>query len=57
MFRTSAVDDLAPPGHRPPKNRRYFAFHERGRVIRTQFLLKYIDGVELWRTIHARRMT
>ncbi|QPI47850.1 Tn3 family transposase [Massilia antarctica] len=39
------------------KNRRYFAFHERGRVIRTQFLLKYIDDVELRRTIHARRMT
>ncbi|MBC3884106.1 MULTISPECIES: Tn3 family transposase [Undibacterium] len=35
------------------KNKLYFAFRELGRVIRTQFLLKYINDVELRRTIHA----
>lgn len=35
------------------KNKLYFAFRELGRVVRTQFLLKYINDVELRRTIHA----
>jgi TnpA family transposase len=35
------------------KNRLYFAFRELGRVIRTIFLLRYLDSVDLRRTIHA----
>jgi TnpA family transposase len=35
------------------KNKLYFAFRELGRAVRTQFLLKYINDVELRRTIHA----
>ena len=35
------------------KNKLYFAFRELGRVIRTQFLLKYISDPELRRTINA----
>jgi TnpA family transposase len=35
------------------KNKLYFAFRELGRVIRTLFLLKYINDPELRRTIHA----
>lgn len=35
------------------KNKLYFAFRELGRVVRTQFLLKYINDIELRRTIHA----
>ena len=35
------------------KNRLYFAFRELGRVIRTMFLLDYINDVELRRTIQA----
>lgn len=35
------------------KNKLYYAFRELGRVIRTQFLLKYINDAELRRTIHA----
>ena len=35
------------------KNKLYFAFRELGRVIRTQFLLRYISDPELRRTIHA----
>lgn len=35
------------------KNKLYFAFRELGRVVRTEFLLKYIGDVELRRTIQA----
>ena len=35
------------------KNRLYFAFRELGRVIRTIFLLRYIDSIELRRMINA----
>ncbi|ALT77166.1 Tn3 family transposase [Paucibacter sp. KCTC 42545] len=35
------------------KNKLYFAFRELGRVIRTLFLLNYINDVELRRSIHA----
>lgn len=35
------------------KNRLYFAFRELGRVIRTIFLLRYLDSIELRRTINA----
>lgn len=35
------------------KNKLYFAFRELGRAIRTEFLLRYIDDVELRSTIHA----
>nr|WP_272939575.1 Tn3 family transposase [Cupriavidus necator] len=35
------------------KNKLYFAFRELGRVVRTLFLLKYLNEPELRRTIHA----
>jgi TnpA family transposase len=35
------------------KNKLYFAFRELGRVVRTEFLLKYICDVELRKTINA----
>ena len=35
------------------KNRLYFAFRELGRVIRTEFLLRYLGSVELRRVIQA----
>jgi len=35
------------------KNKLYFAFRELGRVVRTEFLLKYIGDVELRKTINA----
>lgn len=35
------------------KNRLYFAFRELGRVIRTIFLLRYLDSIELRRLINA----
>ena len=35
------------------KNRLYFAFRELGKVVRTFFLLRYIDEIELRQTIHA----
>lgn len=35
------------------KNKLYFAFRELGKVIRTLFLLRYIDDVEIRKTIHA----
>lgn len=35
------------------KNKIYFAFRELGRVVRTQFLLKYIGDMELRQTIQA----
>jgi TnpA family transposase len=35
------------------KNKLYFAFRELGKVIRTQFLLRYIDDAEVRQTIHA----
>lgn len=35
------------------KNKLYFAFRELGRVVRTEFLLKYIGDVELRKTIQA----
>jgi len=40
-------------GSASTKNKLYFAFRELGRVIRTLFLLKYLDEPELRRTIHA----
>uniref|UniRef100_UPI003BEF24A6 Tn3 family transposase n=1 Tax=Burkholderia arboris TaxID=488730 RepID=UPI003BEF24A6 len=41
-------------GSESTKNKLYFAFRELGRVIRTLFLLKYLDDPELRRTIHAQ---
>lgn len=35
------------------KNKLYFAFRELGRVVRTMFLLNYINDIELRRNIHA----
>ena len=35
------------------KNKLYWAFRELGKVVRTMFLLRYIDDVEVRRTIHA----
>ncbi|WP_313035973.1 Tn3 family transposase [Stenotrophomonas acidaminiphila] len=35
------------------KNKLYFAFRELGKVIRTMFLLRYIDDVDVRKTIHA----
>lgn len=35
------------------KNKLYFAFRELGKVIRTMFLLRYIDDVDIRRTIQA----
>lgn len=35
------------------KNKLYYAFRELGRVVRTQFLLKYINDAELRKSIHA----
>ena len=35
------------------KNKLYFAFREQGKVIRTQFLLKYVGDVELRRLIQS----
>jgi TnpA family transposase len=40
-------------GTRSRKNKLYFAFRELGRVIRTQFLLRYIDDIELRSVIQA----
>ena len=40
-------------GSESTKNKLYFAFRELGRVIRTLFLLKYLNDPELRRTIHA----
>ncbi len=40
-------------GSESTKNKVCFAFRELGRVIRTLFLLKYLKGPELRRTIHA----
>ncbi|VWD64204.1 transposase Tn3 family protein [Burkholderia lata] len=41
-------------GSESTKNKLYFAFRELGRVIRTLFLLKYLNDPELRRTIHAQ---
>lgn len=35
------------------KNKLYFAFRELGRVVRTMFLLKYIDDIELRKTVQS----
>lgn len=35
------------------KNKLYWAFRELGKVVRTMFLLRYIDDVEVRQTIHA----
>ena len=35
------------------KNKLYFAFRELGKVVRTLFLLRYIDEIELRKTIHS----
>lgn len=35
------------------KNKLYWAFRELGKVVRTLFLLRYIDDVEVRKTIHA----
>lgn len=35
------------------KNKLYFAFRELGRVVRTEFLLRYISDLELRKTIQA----
>lgn len=40
-------------GSESAKNKLYFAFRELGRVIRTLFLLKYLNDPELRRVIHA----
>lgn len=40
-------------GSESVKNKLYFAFRELGRVIRTMFLLRYINDPEMRETIHA----
>ncbi|KLD27150.1 hypothetical protein TB9_23355, partial [Xanthomonas perforans] len=35
------------------KNKLYWAFRELGKAVRTLFLLRYIDDVEVRKTIHA----
>ncbi|RQM53612.1 MULTISPECIES: Tn3 family transposase [Burkholderia] len=40
-------------GSESVKNKLYFAFRELGRVIRTMFLLRYIDDPEMRQIIHA----
>lgn len=35
------------------KNKLYFAFRELGKVVRTIFLLRYIDKIELRQTINS----
>jgi TnpA family transposase len=40
-------------GTKSRKNKLYFAFRELGRVIRTEFLLRYIDDIEVRTMIHA----
>lgn len=40
-------------GTQSRKNKLYFAFREVGRVIRTIYLLKYINDVELRKVVHA----
>jgi TnpA family transposase len=35
------------------KNKLYFAFRELGKVVRTMFLLRYIDDVEIRKTVQA----
>lgn len=35
------------------KNKLYWASRELGKVVRTMFLLRYIDDVEVRQTIHA----
>lgn len=40
-------------GSESVKNKLYFAFRELGRVIRTLFLLRYINDPEMRQTIHA----
>ncbi|HEY1589572.1 MAG TPA: transposase, partial [Rhodanobacter sp.] len=49
----SASTILRRLGNYSRKNKLYFAFKELGRVIRTLFLLRYIDDVDVRRTIHA----
>ena len=40
-------------GTKSRKNKLYFAFRELGRAVRTEFLLRYIDDIELRTTIQA----
>lgn len=40
-------------GSESVKNKLYFAFRELGRVVRTMFLLRYINEPDMRRTIHA----
>lgn len=40
-------------GNSSRKNKLYFAFRELGRVVRTEFLLRYIDDIDLRALIHA----
>lgn len=40
-------------GNKSCKDKLYFAFRELGRVIRTNFLLRYLADLELRQTIHA----
>jgi TnpA family transposase len=49
----SASTILRRLGNYSRKNKLYFAFKELGRVIRTLFLLRYIDDVDVRKTIHA----
>lgn len=48
-----AADILRKLGNRSRKNKLYFAFRELGRVVRTLFLLRYIDDIDLRTLIHA----
>ena len=49
----SASTILRRLGNYSRKNKLYFAFKELGRVIRTLFLLRYIDDMEVRKTIQA----
>ena len=53
MGRVSASTILRRLGTYSRKNKLYFAFKELGKVVRTLFLLNYIDDLELRQTIHA----
>lgn len=50
-FTPSAI--LRRLGTRSRKNKLYFAFRELGRVVRTQFLLKFIADIEIRKMVHS----
>ncbi len=51
--RVKASTILRRMGSKTRKNKLYYAFRELGRVVRSMFLLNYIDDMDLRKTIHA----